>query len=268
MPELLSFDYGARAEAGGGPAARTLPAAAGRDRAVAPAGTRAHVGLRDQGHRRLDGRRDRGASALPGSQDRGRALARDRLRADRRGGAPSPRARPVGALVGAAFCPQEGKINPLVATEGVLSAALAAGARLHTNAEIRAIRREGDAYAVDTSRGPIRARRVVNAAGAFASRIGAMLGLDVPVFGAPLQMVVTEAVAPLVSGLVAHAGRHLTLKQAATATSSSAADGRPGSIPCTSIRARSSTAWRATSGWRSMWCRPCERPTSSEAGRR
>lgn len=42
-----------------------------------------------------------------------------------------------------------------------------------------------------------------------------MLGLDVPVFGAPLQMVVTEAVAPLVSSLVAHAGRHLTLKQAA-----------------------------------------------------
>ena len=42
-----------------------------------------------------------------------------------------------------------------------------------------------------------------------------MLGVNVPVFGAPLQMVVTEAVEPLISRLIAHAGRHLTLKQAA-----------------------------------------------------
>jgi glycine/D-amino acid oxidase-like deaminating enzyme len=41
-----------------------------------------------------------------------------------------------------------------------------------------------------------------------------MLSLPVPVFGAPLQMVVTEPAAPLISGLVAHADRHLTLKQA------------------------------------------------------
>lgn len=36
-----------------------------------------------------------------------------------------------------------------------------------------------------------------------------------PVFGAPLQMVVTEAAAPAISHLLAHADRHLTLKQAA-----------------------------------------------------
>lgn len=41
-----------------------------------------------------------------------------------------------------------------------------------------------------------------------------MLGLDVPVHGAPLQMVVTEPAAPTVRHLVAHADRHLTLKQA------------------------------------------------------
>jgi glycine/D-amino acid oxidase-like deaminating enzyme len=56
---------------------------------------------------------------------------------------------------------------------------------------------------------------VVNAAGAFAGRIGRMVGVEVPVFGAPLQMVVTEAVEPQLGGLVAHVGRHLTLKQAA-----------------------------------------------------
>jgi glycine/D-amino acid oxidase-like deaminating enzyme len=68
---------------------------------------------------------------------------------------------------------------------------------------------------VETSRGRIEAPRVVNAAGAFASVVGEMLGIAVPVFGAPLQMIVTEAAAPLISRLVAHADRHLTLKQAA-----------------------------------------------------
>ncbi|SFF51606.1 FAD-dependent oxidoreductase [Aureimonas phyllosphaerae] len=213
--QLLSFDYGARAEAGGGPAARTLPL------------QRDSIDLWRQLERELAADFEikiTGGLMVAETEEHLRfleaktAVERSRgVRCDLIDAAELRRREPALSerFLGAAFCPQEGKINPLVATEGVLSAALAAGARLYTNAEIRAIRREGDGYAVDTSRGPIRARRVVNAAGAFASRIGAMLGLDVPVFGAPLQMVVTEAVAPLVSYLVAHAGRHLTLKQAA-----------------------------------------------------
>jgi glycine/D-amino acid oxidase-like deaminating enzyme len=118
-------------------------------------------------------------------------------------------------LVGAAYCPHEGKINPLVATREVGAAAAAAGARIFDRTEVTAIRRDGDRFVVETSRGRLRARRIVNAAGAFASRIAAMLGVDVPVFGAPLQMVVTEPVAPVISHLIAHASRHLTLKQAA-----------------------------------------------------
>lgn len=41
-----------------------------------------------------------------------------------------------------------------------------------------------------------------------------MLGVDLPVHGAPLQMVVTETAPPLVPCLLAHADRHLTMKQA------------------------------------------------------
>ena len=41
-----------------------------------------------------------------------------------------------------------------------------------------------------------------------------MLGVDIPVHGAPLQMIVTEPAEPVISRLVAHADRHLTLKQA------------------------------------------------------
>jgi glycine/D-amino acid oxidase-like deaminating enzyme len=43
-----------------------------------------------------------------------------------------------------------------------------------------------------------------------------MLGVTIPVKGAPLQMIVTEPAPPLVDHLVAHADRHLSLKQAAS----------------------------------------------------
>jgi glycine/D-amino acid oxidase-like deaminating enzyme len=118
-------------------------------------------------------------------------------------------------FIGAAYCPQEGKINPLVATHAILDAAIGAGARILPQTDVTAISRDGSGFIIHTQRGDIRTGRVVNAAGAFASQIGQMLGRDVPVFGAPLQMVVTEAVEPLISRLVAHADRHLTLKQAA-----------------------------------------------------
>jgi glycine/D-amino acid oxidase-like deaminating enzyme len=118
-------------------------------------------------------------------------------------------------FVGAAFCPLEGKINPLVATQALAQAALAAGASIRPKTAVTAIERDGRGFRVVTQRGTVKARRVVNAAGGFASRIGAMLDFDVPVFGAPLQMVVTEAAEPVLNRLVAHARRHLTLKQAA-----------------------------------------------------
>lgn len=111
--------------------------------------------------------------------------------------------------------PSGGKINPLIATRHMADAAKKAGTSIFDRTEVLSIEAAGNRFLVKTSRGTISAMRIVNAAGAFASRIGAMLGLNVPVFGAPLQMVVTEAAAPAISHLVAHADRHLTLKQAA-----------------------------------------------------
>jgi len=118
-------------------------------------------------------------------------------------------------FLGAAYCAQEGKINPLLATQRLLDAAIAAGARIYSEATVTGIEISSPGFSIETSRGQVKARRVVNAAGAFASQIGAMVGVKIPVFGAPLQMIVTEAAGPTISCLVAHADRHLTLKQAA-----------------------------------------------------
>jgi len=212
--QLLSFDHGARAEAGGGPAAKTLPLQRdsislwqilekklGRDFEMKITGglmvaeTEAHMRFLEE-KTRVE--RENGIDChVIGAEDL-RKL--------------EPALSPL--MIGAAYCPTEGKINPLVATRHVHDGALAAGARVSDRTEVLSIRREGSGFIIETSRGPLRAGRIVNAAGAFASRVGAMLGLDIPVFGAPLQMVVTEAAAPAISHLVAHADRHLTLKQA------------------------------------------------------
>ena len=116
-------------------------------------------------------------------------------------------------LLGAAYCPEEGKINPLVATDAIARAAEQAGARIMPMTGLRAIGRRDDGFRLETTNGTWRAGKVVNAAGAFSGAVGHMLGVSVPVFGAPLQMIVTEPVAPLIERLVAHASRHLTLKQ-------------------------------------------------------
>lgn len=117
-------------------------------------------------------------------------------------------------FLGAAWCPLEGKINPLIATQTLLDEALRLGVRLKDRCSVQTIEAVSDGFVILSSRGKIRAKKVINAAGAFASHIGAMLGCPVPVFGAPLQMVVTEAAAPAITALIAHADRHLTLKQA------------------------------------------------------
>lgn len=117
-------------------------------------------------------------------------------------------------MIAAAWCPGEGKINPLVATPAVAAAAREAGARFEHGALVEGIVADGEGYLVATSRGPVRTDRLVICAGAWTGALARMLGVDLPVRGAPLQMVVTETAPPLASCLLAHADRHLTMKQA------------------------------------------------------
>ena len=212
--QLLSFDYGDKAEAGGTPAARTLPL------------QRASIDLWQTLERELgaDFEIKITGGVMVAETERDLAFLAAKTKLERLQGidcevidaAKLRRLEPAldERFVGAAYCPLEGKINPLVATQGILDAALAAGARVIAEAEVRAISTNGKGFVIETQRGVVRAGRVVNATGAFASRTGQMVGAAVPVFGAPLQMIVTEAAEPLVSCLVAHADRHLTLKQA------------------------------------------------------
>ena len=77
-------------------------------------------------------------------------------------------------------------------------------------------RQSNRGWDIETSRCHIRAGLVVNASGPWSRDTGKLIGIDVPVHSAPLQMIVTEPAPLLVKHLVAHADRHLSLKQAST----------------------------------------------------
>jgi sarcosine oxidase subunit beta len=140
-------------------------------------------------------------------------------------------------MIGAAYCPEEGKANPLKATPAFAAAARKHGARIFSNCEVIALKPEADGYRAETSAGPVQARRVVNAGGADAGRISAMLGVELPIQGVPIQVSVTEAVEPLVNHLVYFAGDKLTLKQAKNGS------------------------FLIGGGWSSLWSARAERPT-------
>lgn len=117
-------------------------------------------------------------------------------------------------MIAAAWCPGEGKINPLRATPALAAAARGAGAAIHEHTAVTALARDGEDFVITTTGGTLRARRLIMAAGGWTARLGAMLGLSLPVRGAPLQMIVTEAAPPIAPCMLAHADRHLTMKQA------------------------------------------------------
>ena len=85
-------------------------------------------------------------------------------------------------VAGATFCARDGIADPNGVTMGFVKAAQTAGVEVARDTEVTGVRVErGRIAGVDTSRGTIETRSVVNAAGPYARQIGQMAGVDVPV---------------------------------------------------------------------------------------
>jgi sarcosine oxidase subunit beta len=94
-------------------------------------------------------------------------------------------------VVGGTFSPRDGFIRPLEIRRGYLEAALRGGVQ-RLDAEVTGLSRVAGALRVETSAGRHEAATVVNAAGAWAARIGALAGVDVPVQPLRRQVARTE----------------------------------------------------------------------------
>jgi len=89
----------------------------------------------------------------------------------------------LAGVAGGTFCPTDGFIKPLAVLRGYLAAASRLGVRVELGAEVTALRCDGTGRVttVETTRGPIGAGAVVNAAGPWAAEVAAMAGVSLPV---------------------------------------------------------------------------------------
>ncbi|MBE1491655.1 NAD(P)/FAD-dependent oxidoreductase [Plantactinospora soyae] len=103
-------------------------------------------------------------------------------------------------LAGGVFYPQDMQVMPARAAAALLAAARDHGAEVRLRTEVTALRRSGAGrvVGVDTGAGPVAAGHVVNAAGAWAGRLGGSAGAAVPVAPRRGFILVTEPVPPLV----------------------------------------------------------------------
>jgi sarcosine oxidase, subunit beta len=104
-------------------------------------------------------------------------------------------------LLAAAFSPYDGLATPEAVVQGYAAGARRHGAHIQTACELLEVRHRGDTIqAVVTSKGVVETPALVCAAGAWSRRVGAMVGVDLPVTPYRRQVLLTEPV----PGLPAH----------------------------------------------------------------
>lgn len=92
------------------------------------------------------------------------------------------------------FHQKDGLVDPNSVVAGYISAAQKLGAKAITQTEVTGVRvRAGEVEAVETTRGVIETRNVLNAAGPWSALIGRMAGVQIPVTPLRRQMFTTNA---------------------------------------------------------------------------
>ncbi|MRX49379.1 FAD-dependent oxidoreductase [Paracoccus sp. S-4012] len=102
-----------------------------------------------------------------------------------------PLARTEG-LLGGIYEPDDGHVDPTLATHAMAQVARERGATILRRNPVTAIRREGGGWLVETAKGAIRARHIVNAAGTWGWEVGHMMGLNIPSVPVLHQYLVTD----------------------------------------------------------------------------
>ncbi len=96
-------------------------------------------------------------------------------------------------VLGAAWLPTDGYIDPSQLTFALAEGARQGGCRVFTNTRVTGIDvRDGRVHGVQTDRGRIEAEVVVNAAGMYAAEVGRLAGVRVPLIPMSHQYVVTQ----------------------------------------------------------------------------
>jgi sarcosine oxidase subunit beta len=85
-------------------------------------------------------------------------------------------------ILGGSFCSTDGFVDPYSVMNGFMASAAEHGATLWKKAEVTGITTDQRGISgVETSRGPVATRTVVNAAGAWSAQVARFVGIDLPV---------------------------------------------------------------------------------------
>jgi sarcosine oxidase subunit beta len=85
-------------------------------------------------------------------------------------------------ILGGSFCTTDGFVDPYSAMTGFMACAIEQGATIWKNTEVTGITRDAQGVnGVETARGLVSTRKVVNAAGAWAAQIAQFAGINLPV---------------------------------------------------------------------------------------
>ena len=107
-------------------------------------------------------------------------------------------------IIGAVYEPNDGHVDPTLATNAMAAAAKNMGAEIvRHNPVLSLTRNPSGEWLVETGQGTIIAEHVVNAAGTWCREVGLMMGLDLPVVPMLHQYVVTAEVPEIEARIVA-----------------------------------------------------------------
>jgi sarcosine oxidase, subunit beta len=96
-------------------------------------------------------------------------------------------------ILGGSFCATDGFVDPYSVMTGFMASACERGATLWRGTEVTGIEIDPRGVSgVQTTRGPIAARLVVNAAGPWAAQVARMAGIDLPIVPLRRMLVPTE----------------------------------------------------------------------------
>jgi len=108
----------------------------------------------------------------------------------------------VDDVVGAAYLPTDGQASPSDIVQALARGARQGGVAIREGVAVTGVRVEGGRVAgVETTAGPVACAALVNCAGQWARRVGAMAGVNVPLVSVQHQYIVTEAIPGVAPGL-------------------------------------------------------------------
>jgi len=120
----------------------------------------------------------------------------------------------LAGIVGAAYNPTDGILFPWPFLWGYARQAAAMGAKIYTHTAVTGlVAAAGGGYTVQTTRGSVKARRVINACGAWSPELAKMIGVDIPTWPIKHEICSSEPLKPFLRPMVSELASGLYCSQ-------------------------------------------------------